>query len=62
MNNIPANSQEQMMVNALIFGMGLMVTTLDEDGVATVRVVPPHEYYDFAQQLAADNRFKVIAS
>jgi len=56
MNNIPENSQEQLMVNALIFGMGLMVTTLDKDGVAVVRVVPPHEYYDFAQQLAASSK------
>ena len=51
MNNIPANSQEQLMVNALIFGMGVMVATLDEEGVATVKVLAPHEYYDFGQEL-----------
>ena len=51
MNNIPENSHEQLMVNALIFGMGVMVVTLDEKGVATVKVLAPHEYYDFGQTL-----------
>lgn len=50
-NNVQDNSMEHLMVNTLVFGTGIMLARLDENGVVQTRVIPPDEYQALGEQL-----------
>ena len=50
-NNVKDNSIEHLMVNTLVFGTGIMLARLDENGVVQTRVIPPDEYQALGEQL-----------